>query len=158
VLDDVLGNAQRPEEVDDELVARAGLAREAGALLGQEDRAIGTARGVAVALEARDRADHRHVRHAEPLRQVHGARFADGLRQLGDRLGIVLRRLARVLPPRLAERAGLRLCAADGRLRFLRGALSLGLPDTLSRAPFRRRAPVAWLARGARSHAHPLIM
>src|SRR5215218_10276645 len=30
--------------------------------------------------------------------------------------------------------------------------LPLGLPDTLSRAPLRRRAPFAWLARGARSH------
>ena len=33
-----------------------------------------------------------------------------------------------------------------------RAALPLGLPDTLSRAPLRRRAPVAWLARCARSH------
>jgi len=31
-----------------------------------------------------------------------------------------------------------------------RGALPLGLPNTLSRAPLRRRAPFAWLARGAR--------
>src|SRR6185295_10437335 len=30
---------------------------------------------------------------------------------------------------------------------FTRGASPLGLPDTLSRAPLRRRAPFAWLAR-----------
>ena len=35
---------------------------------------------------------------------------------------------------------------------FIRGAAPLGLPYTLSRAPLRRRAPVAWLARNARSH------
>ena len=34
---------------------------------------------------------------------------------------------------------------------FIRGALPLGLPDTLSGAPLRRRAPFAWLARAARS-------
>src|SRR6185369_6497242 len=33
-----------------------------------------------------------------------------------------------------------------------RGASPLGLPDTRSRAPLRRRAPFAWLARCARSH------
>src|SRR5437879_5430926 len=33
----------------------------------------------------------------------------------------------------------------------IRGASPLGLPDTLSRAPLRRRAPFAWLARCARS-------
>ena len=33
-----------------------------------------------------------------------------------------------------------------------RGASPLGLPYTLSRAPLRRRAPVVWLARDARSH------
>jgi thiamine biosynthesis lipoprotein len=32
-----------------------------------------------------------------------------------------------------------------------RGASPLGLPDTLSRTPLRRRAPFAWLARDARS-------
>src|SRR5204862_7131030 len=32
-----------------------------------------------------------------------------------------------------------------------RGASSLGLPYTLSRAPLRRRAPFPWLARNARS-------
>ena len=35
---------------------------------------------------------------------------------------------------------------------LIRGASPLGLPYTLSRAPLRRRAPVAWLARDARSH------
>src|SRR6266566_544421 len=34
---------------------------------------------------------------------------------------------------------------------LLRGASPLGLPYTLSRAPLRRRAPVAWLTRCARS-------
>ena len=34
----------------------------------------------------------------------------------------------------------------------VRGASPLGLPDTRSRAPLRRRAPLAWLARPARSH------
>ena len=34
---------------------------------------------------------------------------------------------------------------------IIRGALPLGLPDTRARAPLRRRAPLAWLARGARS-------
>jgi len=32
-----------------------------------------------------------------------------------------------------------------------RGASPLGLPDTLTRAPLRRRAPFAWLTRSARS-------
>jgi hypothetical protein len=36
-------------------------------------------------------------------------------------------------------------------LVFVRGASPLGLPDTRSRAPLRRRAPIAWLARCARS-------
>src|SRR5262245_33903671 len=36
--------------------------------------------------------------------------------------------------------------------RCIRGASPLGLPDTRSRAPLRGRAPVAWLARNARSH------
>jgi spermidine synthase len=36
-----------------------------------------------------------------------------------------------------------------------RGASPLGLSDTLSRAPLRRRAPFAWLARGARSLSRP---
>src|SRR6476646_6093629 len=36
---------------------------------------------------------------------------------------------------------------------LIRGASPLGLPHTLSRAPLRRRAPFAWLARDARSHA-----
>ena len=35
---------------------------------------------------------------------------------------------------------------------LIRGASPLELPYTLSRAPLRRRAPVAWLARHARSH------
>ena len=35
--------------------------------------------------------------------------------------------------------------------RLFRGASPLGLPHTLSRAPLRRRAPFAWLARHARS-------
>ena len=35
---------------------------------------------------------------------------------------------------------------------LIRGASPLGLPDTRSRAPLRRRAPLAWLARHARSH------
>src|SRR6478735_4316175 len=35
---------------------------------------------------------------------------------------------------------------------LIRGASPLGLPYTLSRAPRRRRAPVAWLARHPRSH------
>ena len=34
----------------------------------------------------------------------------------------------------------------------IRGASPLGLPYTRSRAPLRRRAPIAWLARTARSH------
>jgi len=34
---------------------------------------------------------------------------------------------------------------------LIRGASPLGLPDTLSRAPLRRRTPFAWLARAARS-------
>jgi hypothetical protein len=34
---------------------------------------------------------------------------------------------------------------------FTRGASPLGLPDTLSRAPLRRRAPFAWLVRDAHS-------
>src|ERR671913_2150268 len=34
---------------------------------------------------------------------------------------------------------------------LIRGASPLGLPYTRSRAPLRRRAPFAWLARGARS-------
>ncbi len=38
-----------------------------------------------------------------------------------------------------------------GAPSLVRGASPLGLPDTLSRAPLRRRAPVAWLARHARS-------
>src|SRR5258706_374355 len=38
-----------------------------------------------------------------------------------------------------------------GRTTFIGGASPLGLPDTLSRAPLRRRAPFAWLA-AARSH------
>ena len=37
-------------------------------------------------------------------------------------------------------------------LGSIRGASPLGLPDTRSRAPLRRRAPIAWLARTARSH------
>src|SRR6476660_4075550 len=35
---------------------------------------------------------------------------------------------------------------------LIRGASPLGLPYTRSRAPLRRRAPFAWLARHARSH------
>ena len=38
------------------------------------------------------------------------------------------------------------------RSSLIRGASPLGLPDTRSRAPLRRRAPFAWLARDARSH------
>ena len=34
----------------------------------------------------------------------------------------------------------------------IREASPLGLPYTRSRAPLRRRAPIAWLARSARSH------
>src|SRR6186997_853008 len=37
------------------------------------------------------------------------------------------------------------------KFMIFRGASPLGLPYTLSRAPLRRRAPFAWLARGARS-------
>src|SRR5215471_17285419 len=44
--------------------------------------------------------------------------------------------------------------ASPARSVFIRGASPLGLPYTLSRAPLRRRAPFAWLARGARSLAH----
>ena len=44
------------------------------------------------------------------------------------------------------------LTAPSPASRVIRGASPLGLPDTLSRAPRRRRAPLAWLARGARSH------
>src|SRR5262245_59792784 len=40
-------------------------------------------------------------------------------------------------------------CSGDTNL--IRGAPPLGLPYTLSRAPLRRRAPFAWLARHARS-------
>ena len=41
--------------------------------------------------------------------------------------------------------------AALARVRCLRGASPLGLPDTRSRSPLRRLAPLAWLARCARS-------
>ena len=37
-------------------------------------------------------------------------------------------------------------------LVLIREASPLGLPYTRSRAPLRRRAPIAWLARTARSH------
>src|SRR5436190_4872485 len=49
---------------------------------------------------------------------------------------------------------GLRVAIAPecSALSLIRGASPLGLPDTLSRVPLRRRAPFAWLARGARSH------
>jgi hypothetical protein len=40
---------------------------------------------------------------------------------------------------------------------LIRGASPLGLPDTLSRAPLRRRAPFAWLTR-CRSLALPVIV
>ena len=39
-----------------------------------------------------------------------------------------------------------------GAPSLIRGASPLGLPDTLSRTPLRRRAPFAWLAHTARSH------
>ena len=39
-----------------------------------------------------------------------------------------------------------------------RGASPLGLPHTLSRAPLRRRAPFAWLARAARSLIKAVIV
>ena len=41
------------------------------------------------------------------------------------------------------------------QLFLIRGASPLGLPDTLSRAPLRRRAPFAWLTRCARSLTPP---
>src|SRR5262245_9974938 len=44
-----------------------------------------------------------------------------------------------------------RYAASLDRSSLIRGASPLGLPDTRSRAPLRRRAPLAWLARPARS-------
>ena len=47
---------------------------------------------------------------------------------------------------------GLTLCRFLAKTsRLFRGASPLGLPYTRPRAPLRRRAPVAWLARTARS-------
>ena len=53
----------------------------------------------------------------------------------------------------LGATIGVNLFVATGALAldYFRGASPLGLPDTLSRAPLRRRAPFAWLARDARS-------
>ncbi len=45
-----------------------------------------------------------------------------------------------------------------GSSSLIRGALPLGLPDTRPRLPLRRLAPVAWLARCARSHCYPLAV
>src|SRR5918994_1861020 len=53
------------------------------------------------------------------------------------------------------------VAGARSRLRgssLLRGALPLGLPYTLPRAPRRRRAPVTWLVRGAHSLPTPRII
>src|SRR5256885_1783110 len=48
-------------------------------------------------------------------------------------------------------RASLSIARRESFILINRGASPLGLPYTLSRAPLRRRAPFAWLARGARS-------
>src|SRR5262245_50408061 len=45
----------------------------------------------------------------------------------------------------------LHACHSSFSTSLIRGASPLGLPYTLSRAPLRRRAPFAWLARHARS-------
>src|SRR5262245_49740641 len=55
------------------------------------------------------------------------------------------RSLARRFVGALRSRGSLAVLARDS------GAAPLGLPDTLARAPLRRRAPFAWLARRARS-------
>ena len=47
---------------------------------------------------------------------------------------------------------GKKLASVARILVSVRGASPLGLPYTRSRAPLRRRAPIAWLARTARSH------
>ena len=85
---------------------------------------------------------------------------ARGFRHARGRLrrGAVLRdRPPRLLagPGRLAGASRRRHIGTQARvlgLSLIRGASPLGLPYTRSRAPLRRRAPIAWLARTARSH------
>ena len=80
--------------------------------------------------------------------------------------------LAIAFGPRGVERPGVRMSARSAEARcatmcgsrgssppvtsLIRGASPLGLPDTLSRAPLRRRAPFAWLTRW-RSFADALV-
>ena len=51
-LDGVLRDAERPQEVDDQVVPRPRLAGEARPFFGEEDRAIRLRRRIAVALQA----------------------------------------------------------------------------------------------------------
>src|SRR5204863_1873529 len=113
---------------------------------------------------------HALSRAASPARAV---RVARSLRSLASRLPVFIssplssegrrpsdspaRSLARRFAGARRSRGSLAALArfASSGLHFftslIRGASPLGLPCTLSRAPLRRRAPFAWLARCARS-------
>ena len=92
---------------------------------------------------------HRH-RHQRARRS--GARHqADPAGRVGvraeDRAGAVDVERVRRRDVRAAGVLALPLRAEEAGLDLIRGASPLGLPDTLSRAPLRRRAPFAWLTR-----------
>ena len=109
-----LGNPQGTEKVDHHLVAMLTLLGQLAADRGQEDRAVGQGRDIALALQAGQGVIHRHMCDAEPAGQVHDPGLTLRGGQVGDRLHVILRRLPGMLAPRLAQALGLEGGGAHG--------------------------------------------
>src|SRR5580765_3395210 len=88
--------------------------------------------------------------HRQPVR-VHLLVLSEGLRSSDSPTRSLARRCAGALRSRgslAAARSRTPSAGSRPPHSLIRGASPLGLPDTLSRAPLRRRAPFAWLTRG----------
>ncbi len=94
-----LRDADGLQELEDGLVAAAGLLGERAAAGGEEDGAVGAGGDEALALEAGDGADDGDVGDAQGLGDVGDAGFAGRVDEVGDDLGVILGELQGVGGP-----------------------------------------------------------
>jgi hypothetical protein len=114
-------NTKRAQERRDGLVARARLASRALALGREANARRGARFDETRSAQARQRANHGDVRHTQQSGKVNHARGADGLVQVGDRLGVVLGGFAGVGGSGALE-GGARLGGLGERRGLSRGA------------------------------------
>ena len=82
----------------------ARMTRQPLPVIRQKNRSIRPRRDQPVLLQPRQRPHNGHMTHAQEPRQVHHPRLPRRLRQLCNRLDVILRQLRRMRPPRVLMR------------------------------------------------------